>query len=268
MKAPEESDGTEYEERSAITGRTMDEISSSADIWNSEKGKKESLKNQKKKPVAPNPMKDAEKSKFPGFMKPMLATLTQKAFSGEEWLFELKFDGYRVIAASNNREVSLYSRNGNDFTERFQLVADELSDINASFVIDGEVCFMENTQTMSFQKLQNKENEPDKIHFYVFDLLWLNGHNLTTFPLTERKKLLSLLLRNASEHIHYVDHIEKERESLYKEVEKKNQEGIIAKRAASKYYPGSRSDDWIKIKTDYRQEMIICGYSLYEKESR
>jgi bifunctional non-homologous end joining protein LigD len=213
-------------------------------------------------------LKTAEKKKFPGFIKPMLATLTNKAFSKEDWIFEMKYDGYRVIAAKQNNKASLYSRNENDFTGRFSQISKELAGINTDFVIDGEVCFMENAETMSFQKLQNKENEPGKLHYYVFDLLWLKGHNLTDIPLTERKKLLALLLKNAPEHIHYVDHIKKEGEKFFAEVEEKQLEGIIAKRESSKYHPGNRSDDWLKIKTGYRQEMIICGYMPSDKASR
>lgn len=268
MKAPEDIDESEFEQRSALTGRTMEEIAGSADIWNSEKGKKESIKKEKPSNPAPEAVDKAKKTSFPGFIKPMLATLTTRAFSGDDWVYELKYDGYRVITAKEDDNTCLYSRNGNDFNQRFPLITEELADINASFVVDGEVCFMDNHEIMNFQKLQNKENEPEKLHYYVFDMLWLNGHDLTSFPLTERKKLLALLLKSPPPHIHYVEHIEKEGESFFAEVEKKKLEGIIAKRATSKYFPGKRSDDWLKIKTGHRQEMIICGYALSEKESR
>jgi bifunctional non-homologous end joining protein LigD len=267
MKGPEDAAENDYEQKSALTGRSMEEIAGSAATWNSKKQQKETVQ-QKPAEKELKSVHSAEKTKFPGFIKPMLATLTDKPFSKEDWIYELKFDGYRVIATKQNEKVDLYSRNDNDFTERFQLIAKELLKLKASFVIDGEVCFMENSGEMNFQKLQNKENEQDNLHYFVFDILWLNGHELKNLPQTERKKLLALLLMNAPPHIHYVDHIKSEGEKFFAEVEKKQQEGMIAKRAAAKYLPGSRSDEWLKIKTGYRQEMIICGFMHSDKKSR
>ncbi len=268
MKAPEDAGENEHEQKSALTGRSMDEIEESPEEWNSDKQQKETVEKEKPAEKTQKKKSPAKKKKFPGFIKPMLATLTQSAFSDEEWIFEMKFDGYRIIASKEENNPILYSRNGNDYSDRYRLILEELSGINASFVADGEVCYMENAETMNFQKLQNKENEQDKLHYYIFDLLWLNGHDLTSFPQTERKKLLETMLKNAPEHIHYVNHIEKEGEAFYNEVEKKQIEGIIAKRATAKYHPGNRSDDWLKIKTGYRQEMIICGYTPSDKQSR
>ena len=271
IKAPDNDDGNGYEEKSALTGRTIDEIAASAEMWNSEKQKKEIQPEAEKKPA---PQKEQEKpeeagrSKFPGFIKPMLATLADEPFSREGWIYEIKFDGYRVIATKEGSDVSLHSRNNNSFTDRFMLISDELKEIRADFVIDGEVCYMENPEKMDFQQLQNKVNDQEKLHYYVFDLLWLNGHDITNLPLTERKKLLELLLKNSPAHIHYVSHIESKGEAFFAEVEKKQLEGMIAKVAGSKYYPGTRSDAWLKIKTGFRQEMIICGYTLSDKESR
>jgi bifunctional non-homologous end joining protein LigD len=271
MKAPDKESGAENEERSALTGRTMEEISGRDEFWNSEKATTETVsipdesQTAKKKTT---PTEKAEKKSFPGFIKPMLATLAGDPFSKEGWIFELKFDGYRVIAAKEEKKVDLFSRNNNSFADRYPLIAKELSEINADYLIDGEVCFMENPEQMDFQKLQNKENEQEKLHYYVFDLLWLNGHDLRHLPLTERKKLLELLLKNPPAHIHYVSHIETKGEAFFAEVEKKQLEGMIAKRADSTYNSGNRSEDWLKIKTGYRQEMIICGYTLSDKESR
>jgi bifunctional non-homologous end joining protein LigD len=252
MKAGEKSDETGYEEKSAISGRTMEEIATSGREWNPEDTG--SLQPE---------------SAFPGFIKPMFATLADKPFSGEGWIFELKYDGYRVIAVRNNGEIRLYSRNGNNFNEKYTGIAGELEGINTSFIIDGEVCFVEATGMANFQKLQHiSPSRQDNIHYYVFDILWLNGHDLTTLPLTERKKLLALLLKNSPGHIHYVGHIENEGENFFAEAEKKQLEGIIAKRADSRYFPGNRTRDWLKIKTGHRQEMIICGYMPSDKASR
>jgi bifunctional non-homologous end joining protein LigD len=271
MKAPDKEKGAEDEERSALTGRTMEEISGRDEVWNSDEAKTEIIAKPDEIPAANNDntsTEKAEKKNFPGFIKPMLATLSGEPFSKEGWIFEIKFDGYRVIAAKEEKKVDLYSRNNNSFADRYALIAKELSEINAGFVIDGEVCFMENPEQMDFQKLQNKENEQEKLHYYVFDLLWLNGHDLKNLPLTERKKLLQLLLKNPPPHIHYVSHVETKGTEFFAEVEKKQLEGMIAKRADGKYHTGIRSENWLKIKTGYRQEMIICGYTLSDKESR
>ncbi len=268
MKAPKNTDEQDSDMRSALTGRTMEEITASPDVWNAEKQKKETAPEKSEPPIPGNTVQQAKKKKFPGFIKPMLATLTDKPFSKNDWIYELKFDGYRIVAAKENTKAVLFSRNGNDYSDRYPLISEELSGLNAAFVTDGEVCYMENAESMNFQKLQNKENNPDKLHYYVFDLLWLNGHDLTSFAQTERKKLLTALLTNAPPHIHLVEHIEKEGEAFFAEVEKKQLEGIIAKRATGKYHPGSRTDEWLKMKTSHRQEMIICGYMPSEKQSR
>lgn len=144
---------------------------------------------------------------------------------------------------------------------------DELKALKANFVLDGEVCYMVNGRP-DFQKLQNNFSRQDKLHFYAFDLLWLNGHDLKDLPLIKRKELLKELLANTGLHIHYLEHIEKEGERFFQEIEEKDMEGIIAKRKTSNYHPGWRSSEWLKIKTIQRQEMVICGYIDSEKNDR
>ena len=296
MKVRGDQDEDNYEQLSALTGRSMDEIAASGIVWHPERSADEEKKgpivktrgsskfpggSKKKQGQAPaGRVNDRETGKesnsgthvseFPGFIKPMTATLAGKAFSGDDWIFELKYDGYRIIAVKNDDEVSLYSRNGNDLTPGFPVVADELSAIKASFVIDGEVCYMEGPEKANFQKLKHqvKAQEQDRVHYHVFDILWLNGHDLKELPLRDRKKLLAVLLRSPFRQVHYLEHIESKGEAFYAEAEKKQLEGIIAKRAAGKYYPGYRSDEWLKIKTGHRQEMVICGYMPSGKESR
>ncbi len=119
-----------------------------------------------------------------------------------------------------------------------------------------------------FQKLQNNYSRQDKLHYYVFDLLWLNGHDLKNLPLIKRKELLKELLSNPGQHIHYLEHIEKEGEKFFKEVEEKEMEGIIAKKKDSNYHPAWRSSEWLKMKTVQRQEMVICGYTQSGKSGR
>jgi bifunctional non-homologous end joining protein LigD len=269
IKAGEEPAENYYEERSALTGRSMEEIAASEASWHSDKPAK-SEKQTVNKEVRGDLTRTTERQEFPGFIEPMKATLADKAFSREDWIYEMKFDGYRIIATKNDDDLHLYSRNGNDLTHRFPLVAGELSEINAAYVIDGEVCYMENAEKSNFQKLKHsvKDSEQDRVHYYVFDILWLNGHDLKNLPLTERKKLLAILLKTVSRQVHYVEHRKNDGERFYAEVESKQLEGIIAKHSGGKYYPGYRSDGWLKIKTGHRQEMIICGYMPSGKESR
>jgi bifunctional non-homologous end joining protein LigD len=269
MKAKTTDEETDFENRSALSGRTMDEITASDSIWNPDQ-ESETEANEKASPKVAKAAKTLKegRAKYPGFVKPMLASLTGKAFSKSNWIYELKLDGYRVIAGKAKEKAELFSRRGNDYSKKYHLIADEVSQLNARFVLDGEVCYMDKNKNADFQKLQNNEHEQDKLHYYVFDLLWLNGHDLKHLPLTERKQLLKILLKNPPEHVHYMDHVEKEGETLFEEVDKKGLEGIIAKRAESIYTPGERSKDWLKIKTGHRQEMIICGYMPSDKSGR
>ena len=249
-------------ERSALTGRSMEEITLGGKTPNRGREKGVDADREEKENVA-----FAKKIDFPGFIPPMLATPVEGSFSDQNWIFEFKLDGYRVISAKNNEGIHLYSRNGNDYDEKYSLIRDELRNLNANFITDGEVCYMVNGRP-DFQKLQNNYSRKDKLHYYAFDLLWLNGHDLKNLPLIKRKELLKELLSDPGSHIHYLDHIEKEGENFFREVEEKELEGIIAKRKDSKYHPAWRSDEWLKIKTVHRQEMVICGYIESDKSDR
>lgn len=258
MKSKTEDDPDNDEDRSALTGRTMEEIAGSAEIWES---------NRKTTGKAPEAA-EAPGSGFPGFVEPMLASLTDKAFSKSGWIYELKLDGYRVIAAKDEDETTLYSRRGNSYSGKYHLIAKEVAQLNASFVMDGEVCYIGSDGRSNFQKLQHNAGEQEKLHYYVFDLLWLNGHDLKTLPVTERKKLLKVLLSNPPSHVHYLEHRETDGKAYFKEAEKQKLEGIIAKKADGHYFPGERSKEWLKIKTAHRQEMVICGYTASDKAKR
>jgi len=261
MKAKTQEDAGDYEDRSALSGRSMEEIASSAVTW--ESGRQTDAAKSRTAPK-----EQAEKQEFPGFVKPMLATLTDRAFSKSDWIYELKLDGYRVLAGKEQTQADLYSRRGNDYTAKYHLIAKELSGLNARFLIDGEVCYTDSNRRSDFQKLQHNENDQDRLHYYVFDILWLNGHDLKDLPLTERKKVLQVLLTNPPPHVHFLEHREKEGEAYFSEVQKEGLEGIIAKKADSRYYPGDRTKEWLKLKTGHRQEMIICGYTTSDKAGR
>jgi bifunctional non-homologous end joining protein LigD len=207
----------------------------------------------------------ASKADFPGFIPPMLATITGGPFDKADWLFELKLDGYRVVTTKNEDQLNLYSRNGNLFNEKYPSIARALQKLNADFVIDGEVCYMDNDKKPDFQKLQHDYAHEKALHYYIFDLLWLNGHDLKEVPLILRKSLLKELLKNPPANIHYLDHVEKAGIEFFNEIKAQKLEGIMAKNKKGIYYPGLRSKDWLKIKTSLRQEMLICGFIASEK---
>lgn len=261
MKAGHDAEESAFEDKSALTGRSIEEIAGTdtrGDIDN---------QGEKKLSEIPGRTASAPRLDFPGYIQPMLASLTDRPFSKSDWLYELKLDGYRVIAAKNGEQADLFSRNGNSFTHTYSTIANELSRLNADFIIDGEVCHKGGEST-DFQKLQNSTLRQDNLHYYVFDIVWLNGHDLKMVPLIERKRLLNVLLADPPAHVHFHEYAENDGIAFFDEVRKKRLEGMIAKRGASRYFPGNRSKDWLKVKTGYRQEMLICGYISSEKPGR
>lgn len=202
-----------------------------------------------------------QKIPFPGDIKPMLATLTDKPFNSRDWIFEVKWDGYRVISKKYKNTVTLTSRNLVSFDKLFPTIKKNLGSIKGNFVIDGEAVALDDSNKPDFQKIQNyKKTGIGTIVYYVFDLLWLNGYNTETLPVTERKQLLRELIPE-TDNIFYSDHTINNGIQLYKEVKKLKIEGIIAKKADSLYYENTRSQSWLKIKTEETLDAVICGYT-------
>ena len=191
----------------------------------------------------------------------MLAKETGKAFDDKDWLFEIKWDGYRAIAQKKDENILLYSRNGLSFQQTYPVVVDQLKHIKADAVLDGEIVVLNDDGQPDFQFLQHySENQDRPIQYQVFDLLELNGHDTTGLKLIERKELLQKLIPE-NEAIKYSGHILEKGKSFFQVTEEKNLEGIMAKKIDSKYYPGKRSGDWLKIKRHKTQEAIIAGYT-------
>ncbi len=191
----------------------------------------------------------------------MLAKEVKNAFSDKDWIYEIKWDGYRAIAEVNKKNILLYSRNGNTFNNSYLLVVEGLQKLNINAVLDGEIVVMNHDGNPSFQLLQQYGNDSKHpILFYVFDVLKINGINMFDLPLLERKKLLKKLLLK-SDVIKYSDHIEEQGEEFFDIAKKRNLEGIMAKRADSLYNPGVRTQDWLKIKNHHTQEAIIAGFT-------
>jgi bifunctional non-homologous end joining protein LigD len=223
-------------------------------------------KTEKEKSVAPKKKPSVkpkiEKLAKPVFIPPMLADTIEEPFDKADWVYEIKYDGYRTIAVIDNGEVDLFSRNQLSFNKNFKAVADELKKIKRTAVIDGEVVIEENGRT-DFQLLQGfQKTGKGELKYYVFDILQLDGHDVTQLSLVERKQLLKILLgKYKFRNIFYSDHIESEGKASYKKAIENKLEGIIAKDANSPYRFGKRSREWLKIKIIQNEEAIIIGYT-------
>ncbi|HEV7331325.1 MAG TPA: DNA ligase D [Flavisolibacter sp.] len=198
---------------------------------------------------------------MPAKFIPMLATLIDEPFDNKDWLFEIKWDGYRAVAYCQGESVELVSRNLKPFTQKYAPVAQALRDLNIQAVFDGEIVAVDEQGLANFQALQNWQNTPVQLRYYIFDLLWLNGQDLTQLPLIQRKQILEEVIPADLEHLRYSDHVEEKGKSFFKAAVKQGLEGIMAKRVNSIYQVGTRTPDWAKIKVAMRQEVVIAGYT-------
>lgn len=211
---------------------------------------------------------DAPEKPFPTKLTPMLTTLVDQPFDREGWIYEVKWDGYRTVAFINGEETELKSRNDKTFNEKFYPVYEAVKAWGIRAVIDGEIVVAGENGVSSFGSLQNWRSEADgELLFYVFDLLWLDGKDLTGLPLTERKKILAGLIPKEG-IVRLSDIFEGSGIEFFEAAKKLGLEGIIAKKADSLYYPGARGDEWLKIKSNHRQEMVIGGFTRNEGSSK
>ena len=198
------------------------------------------------------------------FIEPMKAKLVEKPPAAGDWIYELKFDGIRLIAVKSDKKVSLLSRNQNDLSERFPEVAHAIQNLpTGECVIDGEVVVLDEEGRSSFQLLQAREMEGRKSpgYFYAFDLLQLDGKSLIGLPLEARKDVLENLCANAGDPTRYSGAIGGDAKRLLEEVKRRGLEGIVGKQRNSVYEPGRRSGAWIKLKCVNEQEFVIGGYT-------
>ena len=199
--------------------------------------------------------------KLNNYIKPMLASVAAKAFNNDEWLYELKLDGYRAIAELDGKAVKLYSRNGLSFLDKYPSISAALQTFTHKAILDGEIVLLNDKGRPDFQKLQHYEsNEQYPLVYYVFDLLMLDGQNITGLPLTERKELLKQLA-GKNPVIQYNDHLEGDAIAFFKKVTEQNMEGIMAKKKDSTYHEGIRTKEWLKIKNIQTHEGVIAGYT-------
>jgi bifunctional non-homologous end joining protein LigD len=192
----------------------------------------------------------------------MLATAVSEAFDNPEWLFEVKWDGFRALAFINSGKVSLKSRSDQNMNAKFSFIVQQLEKIEGQVVLDGELVVVDEKGRASFQGIQDYQNNPKaKLLYYVFDLLFKDGQDLRELPLQKRKAILKQYLDECNlPSIRFSDHVIAKGKPLYKEAVKQKLEGIMAKKISSPYV-SRRSSDWVKIKTVQRQEVVIGGFT-------
>ena len=198
------------------------------------------------------------------FVAPMKATLVAEPPTQGEWLYELKFDGFRALALKSGSSVQLLSSNAKDFSARFPEIVEAVAALpSRTAIFDGEIVALDEQGRSSFQMLQSLETGEKRppLAFYVFDLLQHDGADLCDQPLHQRRKHLSELLKRADEPIRYSAEIRGDPGRLLDEVRQRGLEGIIGKQRESRYEPGHRSRSWIKLKCVVEQEMVIGGYT-------
>jgi len=194
--------------------------------------------------------------------KPMLATLAEEVPHGEQWTYEVKWDGYRALGYLRGGECELVSRNDNDLTGRFPDVAKEVVKAVKSpdAVLDGEVCALDERGRSSFSAMQQGTGP---LVYYVFDLLELDGESLLSLPLRERRKRLDKLLDRRNRTVRLSEQFD-DGDALFEAAREQRLEGIMAKRLDAEYYPDKRTRLWLKVKTHGKQEFVIAGYTRGE----
>lgn len=206
-----------------------------------------------------------KKSPFPKDVSPMLATLVDKPVEGEGWTYELKWDGYRALGYINNGKVQIRSRNNKSFNEKYYPILHAMKHWDVNAVVDGEIVVLNDKGFPDFSDLQDWRSEADgHLIYYAFDLLWLDGSNVMDLPLHERRKLLRSIMPGDDSIIRMSHSVDVAGSDLFALADKMGLEGLIAKRTDSVYVPGVRSKEWLKVKTEKRQEAIIGGYTKNE----
>jgi bifunctional non-homologous end joining protein LigD len=202
----------------------------------------------------------ARTSTLPNHLQPMLATLTDAPFDDKNWIFEDKYDGFRVVATIEGGEVTLYSRNGKIISHNYVEVAKALEGIKHDAVIDGELVAIGVDGLSHFQLLQNARRQETNLLYCAFDLMFQDGEDLRRLSLLERKRRLKVILPK-HKLLAFSRHRATFGTKFFREADRSGLEGIMAKRADSRYLSGARTEDWLKIKTSKRQEVVITGFT-------
>jgi bifunctional non-homologous end joining protein LigD len=202
---------------------------------------------------------------LPRNIRPMLSTLVKEPFNDAKYLYEIKFDGYRIIAYVDRLNIKLESRGGMDYTKKYPPITSALKKLNRQVVLDGEVVYLNENGIPDFDMLQTFNGQKaGPLAYYVFDILWLDGKNLMSLALVERKALLKDVL-GSNPVLRYSEHFD-DGLLLFKNARENALEGIMAKRKNSRYIPGNRSNLWLKFTIDKKEEFVVGGW--IESESR
>jgi len=273
------------QDKSVQSGKTLEEVeATTTNIYGStnkpgDKDKVPVKSKTKKQPAAQviddagridadSILNKAKKAKFPANLLPMMATLVDKPFDEKGWQYEIKWDGYRALAYLNKGAVTLQSRNNKSFNDKFYSVYNALKKLPLNAVLDGEIIVADDAGIANFSQLQNWRSEADgRLLFYVFDILWLNGKSLLELPLAERRIVLEAHLPG-DDIIQLSKSFNGSGTEVFAAAEKMGLEGIMAKKLNSVYLPGDRSANWLKIKTQSRQEVVIGGFTKNEGSSK
>lgn len=288
------------DETSAISGRTLEEVKAGPGrVWNSEPepaadqqtsaSRKTGTKSTpvtngatgtKRKAVSArladdvasdleSLLKSAPEKKEPGSVKPMLATLVDVPFDNEDYTFEVKWDGYRALAYLGKDSADLVSRNNKSFNDKFYPVHQLLKDSQLNAVLDGEIVVVDDKGVSAFGRLQNWRSEADgELVYYVFDLLWYEGKDLTGLPLSDRQAILKTVLPTGDDRLRLSTGFKGTGIEFFKAAAEMGLEGVIAKKLSSLYTPALRSKEWLKIKVHKRQEVVIAGYTKNDNTSK
>ena len=200
---------------------------------------------------------------MPRALRPQIAVLTHSAPKGDDWLHEIKYDGYRTLCFVDGGEARLLTRNGHDWSDRYQPIGGILSKVRCNqAIIDGEICVQDETGVTSFAALQDAlaTRAPERLTYFAFDLLYLNGFDLIRTPLIQRKRELKRLLKGVRDSVQYSDHVVGDGPAFFEQAEKLSLEGIVSKRVNAPYRPG-KARSWVKTKITDEGNFLVVGYT-------
>jgi bifunctional non-homologous end joining protein LigD len=256
--------------KSIASGRTMEQIADAPDraVWHSnradeEKPKPKTTPRAKKSAASASRITGVKHGPLPDFVPPTLATLVDSPPSGDQWLHEIKIDGYRIFARRRTGKVVLLTRNALDWTGRFKPIADAVAKLpGGDLALDGEVAVLDQNGGSSFAALQDALSRGDtkSMRYIVFDLLYRGGEDWRGAKLADRKDALRDLLKNSRGPLVYSDHVAARGGEVFRQACDLSLEGVISKRADLPYHEG-RTRDWLKTKCTLRQEFVIVGYT-------
>jgi bifunctional non-homologous end joining protein LigD len=253
-------------DKSVLSDLTIEQMASNPEAkeWQSNRQSKEVTEEPQSQAsdVDVEFIKKGDKTPMPQNIKPMLCTRIYEPFNNEAWVYELKLDGYRIVAQVKQGEVILRTRELQDYTYRYPPVVAVLQSLGHNVILDGEVVALDKNQKPDFSLIQNYKGQAPLI-YYVFDLLWIDGYDISKLPLLERKKILC---QNIPENntVIYHGHIEEQGVEFFELVKQKELEGLVAKHKESLYLPNTRSKSWLKLPVEEFKEYIIIGYTESE----